>query len=241
MALLNCGGNIVIWSAIPYCEDVERALRMASGKEENFNVKYLIIPDTEHTMACKSFKAKFPEMKIIGMKGVQLGDGKVDYAFGDEHANKIIDLPIMAQVGLTDPTIANNFEFVYLPTHANKELVVFDKKSKTLFEADLLFNLGVPGTTSGKVTLEQYSPDTGFPAHFNPHFGCSFFTRYLQPYSKVGKYLFNKIAKSTDPACRSGLQAINSWDFERIVMCHGNIIESNAKDAFQNAFKSALS
>ena len=73
----------------------------------------------------------------------------------------------------------------------------------------------------------------GFPKGFNPHSGWSFITRYLQPYSKVGRFLFRKLVDINHS--KPGLEAIyNSWDFKTIVMCHGNIITKDAKEAFKH-------
>lgn len=232
MALFNYDGNIIVWSAIPYGEEVAKALSNLTGEAANHNITHLIIPDLEHTMAAKSFKEKHPNIKIIAMEGVDLGETcPIDHYITSKHANKLIDSTVLKEIGINDPTILNNFQFVYLPYHANKELVTYDLNSKILFEADLLFNLGVKG-------LEQFSPATGYPLDYYPHLGWSFPTKYLQPYSKVGISLFNKIANSTRSA--EGLKAIYKWDFEQIVMCHGNVIDTNAKESFKNVFGGVL-
>lgn len=243
MALFNYENDIVVWSAIPYGEEVIKALRLLTGSERSdFNVTHLIIPDKEHTMAAKSFKSIYPNLKVIAMETVDLGkECPTDYRITSKIGNQLIDKSTLSkEVGISSSTILDNFEFVYLPTHANKELVVFEKNSKILFEADLIFNLGIAGSNSGKATLEQLSPLTGYPDKFKPHLGKSFLTRYLQPYSKVGNYLTNFITKSSDPSCQKGLQAIYNWDFEQMVMCHGNIIDKDAKQAFKNVFKNSL-
>lgn len=230
MALFNYDNSVIVWSAIPYGEEVVKALNLLTdGESTSANVTHLIIPDKEHTLAAKSFKEKYPQLKIIAMETVDLGkDCPIDYTITSKYANKLINAPVLEEIGIKDPVITKNFEFVYLPYHANKELVTFDLNSKILFEADLLFNL----TPHEK--LEQFSPETGFAEGFYPHLGWSFATRYLQPYSKVGTSMFNKIANSAQSA--PGLKQIYNWDFEKIVMCHGNIIELDAKKAFKNTF-----
>lgn len=244
MALFNYDNDIVVWSAIPYGDEVVKALELLTGRNEGpFNITHLVIPDKEHTIAARSFKSNYPNMKIIAMETVDLGtDCPIDYTITSKVANQLIDKRVLAEdIGIQESVILNNFEFVYLPTHANKELVMFDMNSKILFEADLLFNLGVPGTTSGKVKLEQFSTSTGYPEGFRPHSGRSFLTRYLQPNSKVGNWLARSVTKTNNPDTQKGLRTIyNSWDFEKIVMCHGNIIEKDAKGAFKSVFNSAL-
>lgn len=233
MALISQNDNIIVWSAMPYGEEVENALKLLVGERESYNVSHLIIPNTEHVMAAKSFKKKYPNLKIIASEAVELGEScPIDYKLTTKDGNKVIDSTILEEIGIKDSVITENFEFVYLPFHKNKELVAFDKTSKTIFEADLLSNL------DPKQKLEQFSPETGFPENFFPHLGWSFLTRYLQPYSKVGAILANRLNRGVKGA--EGIKAIYGWNFERIIMCHGNIIEQGAKDAFAATYKSVL-
>ncbi|EEQ47343.1 hypothetical protein MG5_02211 [Candida albicans P57072] len=231
--------KIILWSPLPYTPQVIDVLTKFTNNtnESNLNIAYVIIPDREHNLAAKSYKEKFPGCKLIGMEGLDENSLKLDYKFIKSMGNKVLKNDDLRQIFNDNDSglIVDNFEFVYLPNHANQELVVFDKSSSTLFEADLLFNLGVPGSTSGETILEQYSPELGFPKGFNPHSGWSFITRYLQPYSKVGRFLFRKLVDINHS--KPGLEAIyNSWDFKTIVMCHGNIITKDAKEAFKHVF-----
>lgn len=231
--------KIILWSPLPYTPQVIDVLTKFTNNtdESNLNIAYVIIPDREHNLAAKSYKEKFPGCKLIGMEGLDENSLKLDYKFIKLVGNKVLKNDDLRQIFNDSDSglIVDNFEFVYLPNHANQELVVFDKSSSTLFEADLLFNLGVPGSTLGETILEQYSPELGFPKGFNPHSGWSFITRYLQPYSKVGRFLFRKLVDINHS--KPGLEAIyNSWDFKTIVMCHGNIITKDAKEAFKHVF-----
>lgn len=229
MALFNYDNSVIVWSAIPYGDEVVKALNLLTGETTKANVTHLIIPDKEHTMAAKSFKQEYPDLKIIAMETVDLGkDCPIDYTITSKYAHKLIDALVMEEIGIKDPAITKNFEFVYLPYHANKELVTYDLNSKMLFEADLLFNM------NPKEKLEQFSPEAGFPDGFYPHLGWSFLTRFLHPKSKVGVSMFNRIAASRQSS--EGLKQIHKWDFEKIVMCHGNVIEHGAKEAFKDTF-----
>ncbi|CAK7896581.1 hypothetical protein CAAN1_17S02322 [[Candida] anglica] len=234
MALFRFGNDTVVWSAIPYGKETIDALKIIN-EDSPAQVTHLVIPDLEHTMAAKSFKAQFPKLKIIAPEGVDLGpEVPIDYKISASIANKVLKRDDLEAVGIKENTILDNFEFVYLPSHKNKELVMYDIKSKILFEADLLFNLGTPEP------LEQYSPETGFPKNYYPHSGFSFLTRYMYPDSTVGRCLMNKVAGvSTEPG-KSGIKAIYSLDFNQIVMCHGNIISKDAKEAFKKVFADAL-
>jgi len=232
MALFHYNNSVIVWSAMPFGDEVHKAIEKLTGQSSS-PVAYLIIPDTEHTIAAKLFKAKYPELKIISVELVDLGpETPIDYVVTSKYSKKLIDKQVLQEIGITDPTITDHFEFVYLPDHANKELVMYDKNSKTLFEADLLFNL------STQQPQEQFSEELGFPKNYFPFSGYSFLARYLNPDSSIGNKILNKIANST--ASAEGLRIIYGWDFDKIVMCHGNVIKSNAKNEFKKVFGKVL-
>lgn len=232
MALFNYSSSVIVWSAMPYGDEVATAIETLTESPSS-SVSYLIIPDKEHTIAAKLFKAKYPEMKIISVEEVDLGpETPIDYVVTAKYANKIIGKEALQEIGISDPVISDNFEFVYLPSHANKELVTYDKNSKIVFEADLIFNL------NSRVPQEQFSEELGFPKGYFPHSGYSFITRYLNPDLAIGTRLFRKLVNTT--ASAEGLRSIYSWDFDKLVMCHGNIIASDAKNEFKKVFGSVL-
>lgn len=226
MALFNYNNKIIVWSAMPYSEEVDKALNLLTGKDQNL-VSYLVIPDNEHTMAAASFKQTFPELKLIASNGVKLGpETPIDYVISEPHV--IVGKSALADLGIQDLAILDNFEFVFLPKHGNQELVMLDKQSKTVFEADLLFNL------RSDQPMEQFCPELGYPLNFNPHWGWSYISRYLNPDSTVGRFLFNKLVNTAESA--TGLKNIYLWDFDKIVMSHGNVIEKNGKEEFKKVF-----
>lgn len=233
MALFHVKDSIVVWSAIPFSDDVNKALELLTGKKTGFNVTHLIVPDLEHTMAAASFKKEFPQMKIIAMEGVQLGEHtSADYVITSKHANEKIDASTLKEIGIVESEILENFEFVYLPSHGNKELVTYHKPSKTVFEADLVFNLRTDEP------MEQFSPATGFASDYFPFSGWSFLARYLNPDSAIGRFIFRQLVKPK--AAAGGLRAIHAWDFDSLVMCHGNVFEEGGKAAFSKVFRDVL-
>ncbi|CAK7901345.1 hypothetical protein CAAN1_11S02520 [[Candida] anglica] len=234
MALFKYGTDIIVWSALPYGEQVIEALKLLSD-EPNPNVTHLIIPNNQHIMAAESFKVQFPNLKILSTEQVDLGENvSVDYKFTNEYGNKVLQSKELQEIGIKEDSILNNFEFVYLSTHKNRELMVYEKKSKTLFGADLIFNVDYDGKS------EQYCEKTGYAPDHYQHAGWSFITRYLNPDSRIGIYLMNRVSVSALPSSKEGLKAVYSLNFDRIVMCHGNIITQDAKEAFYKVFKDSL-
>lgn len=116
------------------------------------------------------------------------------------------------------------FDWEYVPSHANKEILFHHRPTRTLIEADYLFNS--PST-------EQFSK-TGVDAEsgiFTKIFGALTSTQ--------GKALAQQrmIWWGTSAGDRKGFAAstarIDKWDFDRIVPCHGDVIESGGKEVFR--------
>lgn len=240
MALFKYGDDIVVWSPLPYGDAVIEGLQLLTGtKDTKFNISHIFVVNLEHNLCARTYKKEYPNVKVFAPTGTLLGEGiSVDYAFDKEHANKVFDAKLFNDAfGVTAPAIVDNFEVIYLSYHKNRDLALYEKASKTLFLGDVIFNVGVPGSVSGDVKLEQYSEGTGTPENFKPSTGWSFLGRYLQPNSAVGSFIMNRINLTKKEGARDGLLLIyKTWDFERLVPVHGNTIEEGPKEAFRAPF-----
>lgn len=123
-----------------------------------------------------------------------------------------------------DPEFDEAFECEYVDAHPNKELVFFHKQSRTLIEADLLFNL--PAT-------EQYSrsgidPTTGWATKF---FAGIQNTKGDAIWQK--RMLWYVFSKGDRPGFNASMRRINSWGFENLVPAHGDSIVGNGKGVFE--------
>jgi len=108
-------------------------------------------------------------------------------------------------------------------SHANKELVFFYKPDKTLIEADLMFNL--PATEQYSRTKE--SPTDGILTKLFVKLQSTHGTAVWQK-----RFLWYAASSSDRNAFNKSVQRINSWDFEKIIPCHGDVIEKDAKGIF---------
>lgn len=123
--------------------------------------------------------------------------------------------PHLACVDLADISVfpwASEIEVLYLAGLRLDEFVFFHKNSKTLILTDLLFNLQ---TKDIPTRLMLYAEGV------HGKLGC---TR-----------LVSKFMVQDRKALQKTCQRILAWDFERIVMCHGDIVSVQAKQAFIQA------
>jgi len=175
-------------------------------------VRYLVSPDVEHHFFLEEFKKEYPEAKVIGVEG--LIAKKAGTLTLDGAYGKD---PIETKYGF-EPEITAH----YFAGFKNKDIAFLHAPSKTLITADLIFNL--PGT-------EQY-------AKVNKNIKVPIFGT-ITPYGKVHKFLLGNLAVDATLMAKDA-KIVSEWDFERIIMCHGDVIETDGKKAWVEAYSKYL-
>ena len=107
---------------------------------------------------------------------------------------------------------------VFGPTHGLAEVVLFHRPSRTLILTDLAFNLP---TIDGAYNRLMWRI-AGVPRRFGP-------SRTVR---------FTLLRDRT--AARAPLAKIAAWDFARIIVAHGDVIEQDARAEFARAFAAYL-
>jgi hypothetical protein len=93
------------------------------------------------------------------------------------------------------------------------ETVFFHRPSRTLIITDMAHNV---------------SPDvTGY---------TRFFFRLFGGYGRLSVSLVEKLVNRDRPAARRTVDTILQWDFQRVIMAHGQVVESNGAQAFREAY-----
>lgn len=221
MAVINIPQTkkLIVWGSLPLGSEFQKAIDNATNDESsNYEIAYGIVPDREHTLAAIDLKKQFPNVFLIGPDGIAgKPDLKLDYTFKDDEANKIVK-------GESISESLKGFEFLYFNNHTNGEVVMLDKSTKTLFEADLLFNIPYDG-----VNHDQYP-------HYNQNRGVfGYLTCFLNGYNTFGRIIHRRLLKDT-PGTRAGVAALLSWDFDSIVMSHGKCCEEGGKELIKKVF-----
>ncbi|KAI1792382.1 hypothetical protein LXA43DRAFT_1093625 [Ganoderma leucocontextum] len=169
---------------------------------------WIIGADIYHHMFLADFKKEYPDAKVIAVdaaktKKAVAGAGlKFDGAWGADPPN--------TKYGFED-----DIEHCYFPGFLNKDVAFLHKDSKTLIQADLLFN---------------------FPAHeqYSLAGGTQFFSwSRWNPFSWTNR-------KTVCQAMRRDAKTVAQWDFDRIIPCHGDVIETGGKNAWTQAYRDFL-
>ncbi|KAF8828244.1 hypothetical protein HHX47_DHR4000713 [Lentinula edodes] len=188
-----------------------------SLKTQNYLLdRWIIAADIVHHLFIGQYKKEYPEAKVIGVEGLR-----------EKKKQSKEDLIIDGEYGTDPPETLYGFEneikACFFSGFANKDIAFLHVATKTLIVADLLFNL--PGT-------EQYSKSKISPKV--PIIGK------LNPTSTILKRLLWTIGKDKD-AMRRDAKIVREWDFERIIMCHGDVIETGGQRAWEEAYSKYLS
>ncbi|KAG7093712.1 hypothetical protein E1B28_007366 [Marasmius oreades] len=208
-------GSVAVFSPIALTEEVKQ--KVASMGE----VKYITALDFEHHMFLGPWNKEYPNAKVIGPEGLPEKRKKQ----GDEDVpfNVIFEASKNRETRV-DPEFDAEFDYEYVHAHSNKELVFNHKPTKTLIEADLIFNLPA---------LEQHEksgidPNSGILTKI---FNSLMHTRG-EALAQKRVIWYGTSAKDRN-AFNDSMARINAWDFERLIPCHGEVVEKDAKTVFQ--------
>lgn len=126
-----------------------------------------------------------------------------------------------------DDAFNNEFEVEYVPSHGNKEIVFCHKPSGTLIQADLLFNL--PASEQYSNTPEgAASATTGLPTRI---FSSILTTKGAAKWHK--RFLWYGIVQDKQDFAHS-LRTILGWNWDRLIPCHGDVIETGGKGVLES-------
>jgi len=113
----------------------------------------------------------------------------------------------------------DDIKWCFFPGFMTKEVAFFHKNSKSLIEADLLFNLP---------PKEQYSRSNKMTFHL--------LTGRFNPWSYAHKRAVWSLGSDKE-AMKRDAKIVAGWDFERVIPCHGDVIENDGDKAWREAFK----
>jgi len=182
--------------------------------EELGPVKYIIAPNKVHYMFVADYIEKFPEAKLF------LAPGLKERVSEFEKGSLLGGHPDEAWGEDLDQILTGGNSFL-------SEVVLFHKKSKILIVADLLLNFP-PGYFDGKLNSESLAA-----------LATQFFSELPdKPMCSPEHSIYCTDVKAFESTC----QKILAWEFECIVMSHGEILDDpeKAKHAFIMATDSVV-
>jgi hypothetical protein len=199
----------------------------AAINSQRGTVDHIVVPNLEHYIQIASWKAVFPDAIVIGPGGLRekcskkpaLSGVQLDIILTSSNSNeKNAALSIVKD-------LASEFDVKYIDSVVSHKLVLLHRPSRTLLEADLLFN----GPATEKFSQLGKPPTPGMFEHSF----CTIIQPNILPY---GRSVWLGIGAKDCTELAWSLERINSRDFDRLVPCHRDIIDTGAKEVFRHAF-----
>ena len=209
-------GALAIFSPVPLTSEVRDTVASQGG-----NVRYIAAPDIEHHLNVTAWKKAYPDAEIIAPEGLWEKRQKqatiepiFQHVFTRQEPQKSVS-----------PEFDAEFSTEYVYGHVNRELVFLHKASKTLIEADLLFNMP-PTEQYSRASAEQRKGRIIDRVFAWPMKASSVWQR---------RFAWYLLASPDHKAFTNSMRRIDQWDFDRLIPCHGDVIETGAKGVFEDA------
>jgi len=94
------------------------------------------------------------------------------------------------------------------------EVAFFHRASRTLILCDLAFNFG---------------PGTAWPTRW--------LMRVIRSYGRFGPSTLDPWLIRDRAAARASLERILAWDFDRVVVAHGDVLEGGGREALREGYR----
>ncbi|KAE8378595.1 beta-lactamase-like protein [Aspergillus bertholletiae] len=214
-------GALAVFSPVSLTPEVRETVTSLGGK-----LKYIAALDLEHHINITPWKEAYPDAEIIAPEGLY-EKRQSNPAYKDAPFKHVFCKESYSQQRISDE-FDEEFETEYVYGHPSRELVFLHKRSRTLIEADLLFNLPA---------REQYSK-TGESAT------SGLLTKIVSPLLSTNapatwqkRFVWHVLSSGDRTAFNESVRRIDKWDFNRLIPCHGDVIESGAKGVFRTVME----
>ena len=182
--------------------------RLIEELSELGKVAHIIAPNLYHYLFAADFKQTYPDATFWAMSGLR---------------EKKPELNIDQIIEQDEQNIWNGLEHIFFQGFqtltlsgfsALNECVFYHKASRSLILTDTAFNF-----------------DESFP------FVTQLATRILGSYKSLRPSILEKIATKDKEKISQAVERVLAWDFERVIMAHGTVVETNAKAKFREGYQ----
>ena len=171
-------------------------------------VEVIIAPNLFHHLYLAECQRIYPQAELIAPSGLETK--KPNLA-----VDKIFFRDEISFDSELEYILFDGFQVLIPPKIVTvNEIVFFHPESKTLILTDTAFNF-----------------DRNFPLV------TQLATRILGCYQNLRPSLLEKIAIKDREKVKNSIQKIMDWDFQRVIMAHGNIVDNNAKEQLKLGYQ----
>ena len=178
-------------------------------------VRHIVAPNLYHYFFAAEFKALYPSATFWAAPGLDMKQPELPI---DEIINSHSSSQGNGQWDRLETILFNGFRTLSLSGFESlNECVFFHPVSRTLILTDTAFHF-----------------DESFPML------TQFAFRVTGGYKQLSPSLLEKIATREKNRVRQSVENVLRWDFERVIMAHGSIIEKHGKERFRQGYDSFL-
>ena len=174
-------------------------------------VSIIIAPNLYHHLFITDFKSVYPDANIFAAPGL-------DSKRQDINFDKIIN---QGKIGTQDEIeyfLFEGFKVLDLKGASSlNEIVFFHRESQTLILTDTAFHF-----------------DETFPLT------TQFITRLIGGYKKLEPSILEKLAIREKQNVKNSIKTVLKWNFERVIVAHGSIIDNQGKEKLRKGYNWAL-
>lgn len=171
-------------------------------------VIYIVVPNLYHHLFVADFKLCYPRAKIWAVSGLERKRP-------DLQIDQIISDRTIHLIDGVEYLLVQGFNTLDTSGRSPlNECVFFHVKSQTLIVTDTVFHFDA-----------QCSPSIRLIA------------KLLGAYNQLRPSLLEKFATQDKVKVKSSIQQLLTWDFERVIMAHGSIIEQDGKSQFKAGYE----
>jgi Domain of unknown function (DUF4336) len=174
-------------------------------------VAYIIAPNFYHHLFISEFQAIYPSAKLIIPKGLNIKLPKLDFAQLLNDNNGSLENQV-------DYLLIDGFKVLDISGASTlNEYVFYHRDSRTLILTDTAFH---------------------FDGNFT--FKTQLAARLLGIYGKLAPSFLEKLASKETQKVKQSFQKVFEWDFDRVIMAHGSIVETGAKLKLKQGYEQFL-
>ncbi|KAI7468216.1 hypothetical protein KC357_g6802 [Hortaea werneckii] len=217
-------GNLAVFSPVALTDTVKKEVAGFG----NGDIKYITALDQEHHIFLESWHKQFPHAQVLMPETLPEYRKKQGYYQIPQENSVLFKKDTAPGQTKVSEEFDQEFEHEYVSAHANQELVFNHKPSKTMIQGDFLFNL----PAYEQFSKTDMSPTSGIltklMCKINSTEGEATWQR---------RFIWYAISAANRQGFNDSCQRIGKWDFDRLVPCHGDVIESGGKGIFEKVMK----
>lgn len=217
-AVRLASGSTAVFSPVALTNTVKKEME-SLGK-----CRYIVALDQEHHIFLEEWHKEYPEALVVAPDTLPEYRAKQNYfAIPKDRWHLLTAKDEAAETLSVDAEFDAEFDMEYVHGHANKEICFNHRKSGTFIEADLLFNLPAH---------EQFSK-TGVDPTSGPLTKMFCAINGTQGEAKAQRRMIWYGTAQDKPAFNRAVARMAHWKFDRIIPCHGDVIETGGKGIFE--------